>query len=166
MISGYWHIQFLRKTTLKFIQFIVLLNNFAPLEARRVCCRGLVGDTPQPRPTLPKRVETAIQSPCTADWGPCRSVVGTVQGVCRWRPKNDENTYRSSEPTIHCDWGIPNLYLDQPITKEWLAPAYLLDVMHYNPLRLRHSQLIFRSANHKKDDWCQPIYWTSHIIPM
>ena len=36
--------------------------------------------------------------------------------------KNEGNSPWSCEPTIHGDWGNPNLYLDQPITKGWCQP--------------------------------------------
>ena len=42
-----------------------------------------------------------------------------VQGDFQWPLKNDGKFHWSHEPTMHCDWGNPNLYLDQPITKWW-----------------------------------------------
>ena len=33
--------------------------------------------------------------------------------------KNGGNSYLSHEPTIHCDWGNPSLYLNQPIWEGW-----------------------------------------------
>ena len=43
--------------------------------------------------------------------------VRATQGDCQWPLKNVGNSHRSHEPRIHCNWGIPNLYLDQLITK-------------------------------------------------
>ena len=43
------------------------------------------------------------------------------------------NSHRSGEPTIHCDWGIPNKYLDQPFTK---GDASQLEAMSHTPLRV------------------------------
>ena len=45
---------------------------------------------------------------------------GTVSG-----PEKGENFHRSRDPTIHCDWGNPSLYLDKSIAKMWcqLAPG-------------------------------------------
>ena len=41
--------------------------------------------------------------------------IRAVQGDCQWLPKNSENFHWSHEPKIHCEWGNPNLYLDQSI---------------------------------------------------
>ena len=43
--------------------------------------------------------------------------VRAVQGDCAWIYKNNGNVHWSCEPRRHCDWGIPKLYLDQPIAK-------------------------------------------------
>ena len=37
-------------------------------------------------------------------------------------PENGGNCHQSHKSTIHCDWGNPNLYLDQPITRGWCQP--------------------------------------------
>ena len=39
------------------------------------------------------------------------------------------NPHRSREPTILCDWGNPNLYLDQQVTKGWCQP--ITDLVSY-----------------------------------
>ena len=39
------------------------------------------------------------------------------QGLSVTSEENDENSHRSRKPTILCDWGDLNLYLDQPIAK-------------------------------------------------
>ena len=50
--------------------------------------------------------------------------VRAVQRDCEWPLKNCGSFYRSRQPTIHWDWGNPNLYLDQPITKGWDHVSY------------------------------------------
>ena len=37
--------------------------------------------------------------------------------------ENSENFHQSHEPTIHCDWGNLNLYLDWQNTKGWCQPT-------------------------------------------
>ena len=42
-----------------------------------------------------------------------------VQWDCHWLLKIGGNSNQSQKPTMLCDWGNPNLYFDQPITKGW-----------------------------------------------
>ena len=47
-------------------------------------------------------------------------------GLSRGLPvasESDRNSHQSCEPTIHCDWGNPNVCLDQPITKGKCQPT-------------------------------------------
>ena len=71
------------------------------------------------------------------------------QGDCE-RPLNSGNSHRSCEPTKHCDWGNPNLYLDQPITKEWCQPIglkrYAEPTIRYDTRYSAHDTI--RSAIH------------------
>ena len=73
---------------------------------------------------MPCTCSTVTQPPCTAlmtgnlKW----SSVSAVQGDCQWPQKNGGNSHQSYEPTIHCNWVNPNLYLEQPITKGWCQP--------------------------------------------
>ena len=48
--------------------------------------------------------------------------VRAVQGGCQWPLKNVSNSDLSCEPTIHCDWDNPGLYLDHPMKKGWCQP--------------------------------------------
>ena len=43
--------------------------------------------------------------------------VRAVHGDGQWPLKNSRNSHQSCEPKIHCNWGNPKLFLDQPITK-------------------------------------------------
>ena len=45
--------------------------------------------------------------------------IKAVQWDYQWHMKNGGNTSWSNEPTIRLNWGNPNLWLDQPITKGW-----------------------------------------------
>ena len=70
--------------------------------------------------------------------------VRAVQGDCQWPFKNGGNSHCSYRPRINCDWGIPNLYLDYPITKGWCQPiwghvSYPTDSPISNMLRLCNS---------------------------
>ena len=75
--------------------------------------------------------------------------VKAVQGDCQW--ENVGNSHRSHEPTIHCDWGNPNLYLDQPITIGWCQPvgghvSYLTDSPDATRLGLCSSLVVSKTA--------------------
>ena len=48
--------------------------------------------------------------------------VRAVQGDCQWSLINCGNSYRSPEPTIHCDLGRSNPYFEQPITNRRCQP--------------------------------------------
>ena len=48
--------------------------------------------------------------------------VRALQEDCQWPLKNVGSSHRSRNPTIHCNWSNPNLYLDQPITKGRCLP--------------------------------------------
>ena len=44
-------------------------------------------------------------------------VVRAVQWDCRGPLQNGGNSHRSRGSSMYCDWGNPNLYLDEPMTK-------------------------------------------------
>ena len=53
---------------------------------------------------------------------PGMPAVLAMQGDCQWPFENGANFHQSHKPTIHCNWGNPNLFLDQPITKGQCQP--------------------------------------------
>ena len=56
------------------------------------------------------------RSPCTVLTADKLLAVRAVQWNCQWPLAMGGNSHQSREPTIHCDWGNSNQYLDQPIT--------------------------------------------------
>ena len=75
---------------------------------------------------------TLSQSPCTALTAGICLPLGVCQETvnCIWKMVEILTGYMS---TIHCHWGNPNLYLDQPITK---SDATQLEAMSYAPLKV------------------------------
>ena len=66
--------------------------------------------------------QTLSQSPSTALAADKLSDVRTEQRNCLWPLGNSGNSDETGEPTIHCDRGNPNQYLNRPITKRWCQP--------------------------------------------
>ena len=63
--------------------------------------------------------------------------VRVVQGDCQWPLENGWNFNRSCKsvmhyimPRIQCRWGVPNLYLDQPITQKYQFMSHWLFNSH------------------------------------
>ena len=61
---------------------------------------------------------------------------------------DDANSHRPRDPTVHCDWGNPSLYFDQPVTKgtaNWRqcprlnqARAIQPFILEYDPIQFVH----------------------------
>ena len=76
--------------------------------------------------------------------------VGAAQGYCQWSLKNVGNFHQSRELRMHCNWGTPNLFLDQPVTPSNVS--WLKTVSHTALTVLQPSS-----------EDCETVYEITHI---
>ena len=67
---------------------------------------------------------------------------------CQW--KNGRHSHRWHVPAIHCNWGNPNLYLDQPITKGWCQPI--------DPSHKAHNASDYPTMHHFVTEMCTHVH--------
>ena len=82
-----------------------------------VCCDMLTGVwTPGIRRLFHSLLAQPQRQEFACRWG-CARRLSVAYENCGY-------FHHSHEPTIHCDWGNSNLYLDQLITRGWYQPVW------------------------------------------